>query len=424
MLIDFRVGNYRSFKEEQTLRLDATRITEFPENITDDRATGRQLLKAVAVYGANSSGKSNLLRAMGTMKHLVFSNIRMRSNEAISYDPFLLDPGQGDEPSKYEIFFSTGRRVFRYGFEHTSKAFVAEWLFDHTEREDGVEEPLFIREAEGIEVFTTFPEGKDLEEKTRANALFLSVADQFDGPIAGEVIQWFNNFNVIDGLGHTEYRTMTFGMLEDAKARRKLTSFFKKLDLGFEEIVINKTPFDPGQLPFEVPQDLLEQMTADMEGKMMASLNSIHSVRRGNKKESVRLNVRTQESSGTNKVIDLSGPIFAILELGGVLVIDELDAKLHPHLTVAIIKLFQLPETNPQNAQLIFATHNTNILTLSRLRRDQIIFAEKDRHQSTQLYSLVNYKIDDKKVRKDRSFEKDYLLGRYGAIPAIQDMAN
>jgi hypothetical protein len=423
MLIEFRVRNYRSFCEEQVLRLGATRITDFPENIAFSRVAGQNLLKTIAVYGANSSGKSNLLKAMGMMKDIIFTSFQLRSNEEIPFDPFLLDEESGVSPTGYEIIFATETKTYRYGFEHDRKTFVKEWLFDQT---DGADEPLFVRIDDGIEVFRdAFPEGEDLESKTRPNALFLSVVDQFDGRIASEIILWLNGFNAIDGLGHDDYRAVTFNMLDDETSKNRLIEFYKDLDLGFDDVVVEKKPFDPTRLPFKAPPELVAQMTTDLEGRMMASLSAVHRVSGpGKTSRDVRFNIRTQESSGTNKVIDLSGPIFDTLRSGGTLIIDELDAKLHPNLTVAIVKLFQLEETNPSNAQLIFATHNTNILSQGRLRRDQIIFAEKDEKASTRIYPLVNYKLDNRKVRKDNSYEKDYLMGRYGGVPFIQDLTN
>ncbi|WP_425421862.1 AAA family ATPase [Phaeodactylibacter xiamenensis] len=422
MLIDFSVQNYRSFFQRQTLSLKATRITEFQENVFLEDSSQSKLLKVMSVYGANSSGKSNLLRAMGRMKAILFENFQQRSNESISHDPFLLSEKSGEEPTVFEILFATKMHVYRYGFEFNESKFTGEWLFEHKGKE---QHPYFIRIEDGIQVFETFLEGNDLEEKTRDNALFLSVVNQFNGPISKEVIDWFNNFNIIDGVGHTDYRAVTFKMLEDDSTKAKLMDFYRGLDLGFNNLFIDKTPFDPSKLPFEIPQEVADQMSVDMQGRMMASLNSIHDVfdDSGVKTREENFHVRTQESSGTNKIIDLSGPIFDTLLDGGTLVIDELDAKLHPHLTIALIRLFQLDETNPKKAQLIFATHNTNILSLGRLRRDQIIFSEKTHQQCTEIYSLVDYKLDKGKVRKDNSFEKDYLLGRYGAVPSISDLS-
>lgn len=423
MLIDFSIQNFRSFFNRQSLSLRATRIAEYTENAFEHQLLDKKLLKAIAVYGANASGKSNLLRGMGMMKSILFSNFQQRSNERISFDPFLLNEGSKNEPTHFEVLFATPKHVFRYGFEFTDKAFVKEWLFDHTQHKEA---PLFVRIEDGIQVFPDFPEGENLEEKTRDNALFISVVNQFNGPISNEIIEWFNNFNIIDGLGHTDYRGITFGMLENETTRDKLIKFYEGLGLGFKKLFIDKVPFDPNKLPFDIPEEVIAQMAADMKGKLMASLSSIHEVlnQEGAPVGETNFNVRTQESSGTNKLIDISGPIFDTLLEGGVLVVDELDAKLHPHLVIAVIRLFQLEETNPNNAQLIFATHNTNILSLGRLRRDQIVFAEKNRHYWTEIYPLVDYRIDDeKKVRNDRSFEKDYLLGRYGGVPVIADVS-
>ena len=238
-------------------------------------------------------------------------------------------------------------------------------------------------------------------------------------------MSWFNNFNVIDGIGHTGYRGITFKMLEDKETRKSLTEFYKELDLGFDSIEIKKEVFDAEKMLQGLPEDLVRLLIADLEGETIVNLKTKHKMFDKNHEfinAFQEFNVRNQESSGTNKIIDLSGPIFHTLKYGGVLIIDELDSKLHPLLTISIIRLFQSNVTNPKNAQLIFATHNTNILSLGRLRRDQIYFTEKDQLGITDLYALVEYNMKGKKVRKDNSFEKDYINGRYGAIPFIGDL--
>jgi AAA15 family ATPase/GTPase len=160
----------------------------------------------------------------------------------------------------------------------------------------------------------------------------------------------------------------------------------------------------------------------DLPGEKTVALKTLHPVSddQGKQVSTIEFDVRLQESAGTNKVIDLSGPIFDTLLNGGVLVADELDAKLHPLLTLSIIRLFQNPELNQKGGQLIFATHDTNILSICNLRRDQIYFVEKNSSGASDLYSLVEYNKEGK-VRKDRSFEKDYISGRYGAIPYVGD---
>lgn len=413
MIKEFSIENYRSFNGRKTLSLEAAPISDFPENVIQtDRY---KLLYIAAVYGANASGKSNLLRAMSMMKNIVLNNFEKSSATQIPHDPFLLSTSTSNKPTLFEIVFVTEDVKYRYGFEINKDNISAEWLFETKKK---AEKPLFIRVIEGIEVMPSFHEGKNLEEKTRENALFLSVVDQFNGQIAKRIIRWFKNFNVISGLSHDNYRGITYEMLNDPKMNPILTKYYSQLDLGFEAIKILKKEVSNDDLPTDLPEDILRQLMTDLEGKTMISLKTIHKVFDEDGIESgiVEFDARRQESSGTNKMIDLSGPIFDTLKDGGLLVIDELDAKLHPLLTLSIIKLFQNKVINEKNAQLIFATHDTNILSLSALRRDQIYFVEKDKYGSTDLYALVDYKEN---VRKDRSFQKDYINGRYGAIPYL-----
>lgn len=413
MLLNFTLGNYRSFHQRKTLSMESASISDYPQN-TIQRSRYNFLSSAV-IYGANSSGKSNLLRGISMMKRILLETFDQRSISKIPYDPFLLNVTSRAEPTFYEIEFLIEDVKYRYGFEANSVAIQAEWLFETISR---TEKPLFLRVANGIEVKPRYAEGKNLEEKTRDNALFLSVVDQFNGQIAGIIMKWFRNLNVISGLSHENYRQLTFSMLEKPELNELLTRYFAQIDLGFERIHVEKKEFNPNELPTDLPEDLFKQLVADLEGKTLIDLKTIHKVYDENQNiiHEVEFDVRRQESSGTNKIIDLSGPIFSALHNGGVLVIDELDAKLHPLLTLSVVQLFQNQEINKSGAQLIFATHDTKILSICELRRDQIYFIEKDQFGASDLYSLVEY-AKEGKVRKDRSFEKDYINGRYGAIP-------
>lgn len=413
MLLNFTLGNYRSFHQRKTLSMELASISDYPQN-TIQRSRYNFLSSAV-IYGANSSGKSNLLRGISMMKRILLETFDQRSISKILYDPFLLNVTSRAEPTFYEVEFLIEDVKYRYGFEANSVAIQAEWLFETISR---TEKPLFLRVANGIEVKPRYAEGKNLEEKTRDNALFLSVVDQFNGQIAGIIMKWFRNLNVISGLSHENYRQLTFSMLEKPELNELLTRYFAQIDLGFERIHVEKKEFNPNELPTDLPEDLFKQLVADLEGKTLIDLKTIHKVYDENQNiiHEVEFDVRRQESSGTNKIIDLSGPIFSALHNGGVLVIDELDAKLHPLLTLSVVQLFQNQEINKSGAQLIFATHDTKILSICELRRDQIYFVEKDQFGASDLYSLVEY-TKEGKVRKDRSFEKDYINGRYGAIP-------
>lgn len=422
MLIEFSVSNYLSFKGKTTLNLSATAIKEHvATNIF--MAERYALLKGAVIYGANASGKSNFVRAMSAMRRLVLQSFEQSSTYELDIVPFLLNTETENAPSLFEAVFLIDNIRYRYGFEVTNDEVHAEWLF---EAQKQAEKPLFVREKEGIEVMKAFSEGKDLEERTRDNALFLAVVDQFNGKTAKKIMRWFNNFITISGLSHEGYKAVTFRMLEDKKTQHTLLDFYKRLDLGFDDIAISKKAFDPKELPNDMPEGLLKQLITDLEGSVKIDIKTIHKKYDAKDKEvgSIEFDMRGQESSGTNKIFNISGPVFDVLNDGGTLVVDELDASLHPLLTLAITKLFNSKEFNRNNAQLIFATHDTNLLYYGNYRRDQIYFIEKNKYGASDMYSLVEYKEEGKPIRKDRSFEKDYIEGRYGAIPFIGNLSN
>ncbi len=422
MLLEFSVGNFLSFKTKTTLSLAATSIKEHID--TNVFSTERwDLLKGAVIYGANASGKSNFIRAMSTMRRLVLQSFDQSSTEELDVIPFLLSTETEKAPSLFEAVFIIDNIRYRYGFEADDKQVHAEWLF---EAPKNAEKPMFLREHDGIDVMKNFPEGKDLEERTRDNALFLAVADQFNGRIAKKIMQWFNNFITISGLSHEGYKGVTFGMLESKQTSPKLLNFYKKLDMGFDDISINKKPFDPKELPKDMSESLVKQLITDLEGAFKIDIKTVHKKYNDEGKTvgHVEFDMRSQESSGTNKIFNISGPVFDVLNDGGVLVVDELDASLHPLLTLAVTKLFNSKQFNPNNAQLIFATHDTNLLYYGNYRRDQVYFIEKDQYGASDMYSLVEYKEEGKTIRKDRSFEKDYIEGRYGAIPFIGNLSN
>lgn len=422
MLLEFTVGNFLSFKEKMTLNLTAAPIKEHLE--TNLSGTERyNILKGAVIYGANSSGKSNLIKAMSTMRRLVMQSFERSSTADLKITPFLLNSANADKPSYFEALFLLNEVRYRYGFEVTNTTVQSEWLYEARKL---AEKPLFIREGDGIEVMKNFPEGKDLEEKTRDNALFLAVVDQFNGPVSKQIMLWFNNFIAISGLSHERYTGITFEMLEKDSTKPLLQKFYNNLDLGFEDVKLIKKTFDITGLPKDMPESLMQELSTKLEGTTMVNALTLHKTYDAENKVvgAVEFDMDTQESAGTNKVFNISGPIFDTLTDGGVLIIDELDSSLHPLLTLAISKLFNSKEHNPKNAQLIFATHDTNLLCYGIYRRDQIYFVEKDQYGASDLYSLVEYKEDGKKVRKDRSFENDYIQGRYGAIPFIGELSN
>lgn len=419
MIIQYTVGNYRSFNDKRTLNFEGKGISELKSNLF---SVGKhKLLRSIVIYGANSSGKSNLIKALEKMRELILSSVKLNDSDELDYSPFLLSTQNENDSTFFEIVFVQDNFCYRYGFEYNLTKITKEWLFQ--KKDSKAEKTMFLRTTDGIAVNDSFEEGNGKEVSTNDNRLFISLVAQLGGEISKKIIDWFKGYNVISGLDHKDYNGFTTRMLH-----KKLDGFneslnlFKTLKLGFKEIKTRESEFNQTTLPNDLPDKLKNRLIKDLSGKMLISLNTLHDKydRNGNAISTVEFDKDEMESEGTNKLIYLSGPIFDTLNLGKVLIIDELDAKLHPLITAHIIKLFNNPNTNPNNAQLLFATHDTNLLSNDVFRRDQIWFTEKDEKEATDLYSLYDFDLPDgSKVRNDANIEKNYIRGRYGAIPFI-----
>lgn len=420
MILEFTVENYRSFYGKKTLVLEADKALKECSDMNLFEYNKHTLLRSLALYGANSSGKSNLVSAMHTMARCVLLSVKLNDNEELEYDPFLLLKGN-DSPTMFEIVFLKGDYYYRYGFRYNLERIVDEWLFRKTTPRSK-EQMLFVRNEEGICVDEdNFPEGAGYEEKTNDNRLFLSLCQQLGGEISRQVISWFqSDFNVISGLNNRQYRSYS-KLFFHKKEQYSVDAleFFQKLRLGFNSILTHE---EEPNIPSDLPTELRAMFQKKMQGKKSIELDSVHNVysEKGKVIGTINFSFEDRESSGTNKLFDLSGPIFETLYSGAVLVVDELDAKMHPLISQYIIELFNNPETNPKNAQLIFTTHDTHLLSQKILRRDQIWFTEKDAKEQTDLYSLMDIVLPDgTKPRNDANYERNYIAGRYGAIPYI-----
>jgi uncharacterized protein len=402
MLIEFSVGNYRSFKEVVTFSMVAAPIVVGDNPINRNNlflATKEiNLLKSTAIYGANASGKSNLVRAISFMKEFAINSVGSRITSEIETESYQLNIESEREPSYFEMVFIIGTARYRYGFEVDRHSVKSEWLYQTLRTK---ESQLFERENSKIKVFGKFSEGRLLENKTRKNALFLSVVAQFNGNIATDVVDWFNELNIFNNLDDDDYDNLTIEALIEGHRTQDLIGLVTSLDLGIKDIQMIETPIPevPGVIAYEVK-------TAHW--KYDAEENRVDT-------EYFELN--KNESAGTQKLFNISVLLINILQTGEILIVDELDARLHPLISCAIVKLFNSPITNPRNAQLIFTTHDTNLLSANMFRKDQIWFTEKDRYGATDLYSLVEYEIPD-----NAPFEQDYISGKYGAIPFIGDL--
>ncbi|MGL5062165.1 MAG: AAA family ATPase, partial [Microcoleus sp.] len=416
MLIGFSVGNYKSFKETVTLSMVASPMTDGDTTLDENNLfiinNKLSLLKSAAIYGANASGKSNLVAAINFMKWFVLNSSKeTQVSEAIDIEAFRLSTETEKEASFFEIVFLLEGKTFRYGFEVNSQEVVAEWLFQSDDRE---EKMLFERDFDNF-TLTDFQEGQHIGEKTRNNALFLSVVAQFNGKISGKILRWFSKtLQLISGLQDRQYRQQTLELFKSDRYRNNIIEFIKKLDLGIADLQITYRPAF-------VIADNTAKYSASYGGlypnsEIQEAVKTVHPKYDADGKEtSVEIfDIEKHESEGTNKLFALAGILLDTLRTGKILLIDELDARLHPLITRELICLFNSNETNPHNAQLIFTTHDTNLLSSKIFRKDQIWFTEKNNKGATDLYSLVEYKVG-----KNASFESDYIIGKYGAIPFI-----
>jgi len=419
MIVEFTVGNFLSFNEKRTLSFEARGVSELKDHFFT--VEKQKLLRSVVLYGANSSGKSNLIKALGKMKSCVMSSVKLNETDELDYAPFLLSSVSENQPTFFEMVFISKNQKFRYGFEYNATEIVSEWLFEVKKTK---ETPLFIRTEEGISVFDDFQEGKNKEEATNNNRLFISLVGQLGGTVSKQILEWFSDCSVISGTNHLRYEEYSMKMFyKQLPGYSESMQLFQDLKLGFKNVEIIEFEFNPEKhLAKDIPDEIKEEILKRYSGKRGIELKIVHNKYNGKGEiiDIISWDKDQYESEGTKKIIDLSGPLFNTLLNGKVLIVDELDAKLHPLITMHIIKLFNSPETNPNNAQLLFATHDTNLLSTEIFRRDQIWFTEKDEIEQTDLYSLDDFVFaDGTKVRKDANLEKNYIAGRYGAIPNI-----
>lgn len=432
MLLNFRVSNYRSFKEEASLSTLATRLDKgygFPSQVASD-GSSIDVLPVVAILGANASGKSNLLRAMASMRDLVLNSASMPRYQDLGAEPFLLDPTYAEKPTLMEVDFILDRARFQYGFEITKGRVTEEWLYTFPHKRTQV---LFDRENGG-----EFQFGKNLggynrviSEMTRPQVLFLSAAANASHPLLTKIYDFFvSNLNLLDvpARGYADK-----GMIRRLGERRaKAVKLLSYADLGIMDARIDlgeqsadekeslrvslrdALNFPPGATDEEKDvhvNELLQSFLADEP-----TIELLHQGRRG-----LTALPFEQESHGTKSWLSFVTYALEAIEKGGILLVDELDASLHPLLLAEALRMFQSPESNPNGAQLIFTTHDVTTLggareTLDkyRLTRGQIWLVEKERDGGSALTPLSEYR-----PRKGEDLARGYLQGRYGGTPRL-----
>jgi AAA15 family ATPase/GTPase len=421
MLIEFRAENHRSLRDEQVLTMQAGQGGD-PGDARLRRVPGyaHPLLPVAAIYGANASGKSNVLEAFAFMVGAVTSSHRSwPPNGGVARSAFAWG-AKRRKPSVFEASLVLEGTRYQYGFSASDERFLEEWLYAWPNNR---KQTWFEREGDRYNFSTHLKgENKLIESVTRPNALFLSAASQHQHPLLAPVASWFDSIRPINvsrgGLSlPPSFFSHAFASVYSAHTQamgkpqgetavpmggvmEKLKILLRESDVGISDFRLVQQEADSGPGPRKLAKIQFEHKNQAKDSWLPFE----------------------QESKGTQILFNMGVTVLASLEAGAVLLVDELESSLHPSIGRRIVGLFNDPQTNPRNAQLIFTTHDTNLLgtTLGEpvLRRDQVWLTEKDDEGATVLYPLTDFK-----PRKAENIERGYLQGRYGAVPFLGDFA-
>ena len=414
MLLRFKTSNFRSIRNEQELSLIASPLQDAATGVSFPEGFDGGILKVAAIYGANASGKTNVLRALHFMgAAVVTSQTRWKPQQRIPRQHFRLDESSSNEPTTMEAdLFLDGSR-YQYGFSMDSDRILEEWCYAFPR---GRRQLWFSRTLQTFRFGKHFAANRLIQEVTRENSLFLSAAAQNNHKQLLMLYTWFDDQLTVLTSNRQMLLPATLAACADSAKKGRIEHLLKAADLGLvgfdtveekhDEQVLRMmkaffasapdAPTDSGEAP-DIPDRRTE----------------IEFLHRSGDAAPVRFRSGA-ESDGTKTYFALLGPIVDALETGGTLCVDELDASLHPLLALELVRIFNSDETNALGAQLIFNTHDTNLLDPATLRRDQIWFTEKDESGATHLYPLTDFKS-----RKDDNLRRGYLQGRYGAIPFL-----
>ena len=412
MLIQFNFKNYKSFRDETSLDLSATKMKEFESSVVP--IGGEKILPVAAVYGANASGKSNVYSAFEFMTAYVKKSFFYGDDDKTFADarptPFLFDSRARNAESLFEVYFTipgeNAEKTYNYGFCIDETGITEEWL--NTKAKSAREfKSVFYRntEKQELDLRGIAKVSRDnIEVALNRQVLIISLGAKLKVEKCKQIRDWFllNEFaDFGDEMTNLFLsRALPKGFVEDEKVREDVLKYFSSFDKQITGFKIEELPSKDEQKEKKYAIDAIHRMI-DSEGDAKLPLH--------------------QESAGTLKMFAMYPALHEVLEKGGVLCIDELNSRLHPLLVRNFILTFLNPEINKNHAQLIFTTHDTWQLSNQLLRRDEIWFTEKDEKGLSNLYSLADFVDEDgSRIRKDENYEKNYLLGKYGAIPSLE----
>ncbi|MEE9443307.1 MAG: ATP-binding protein [candidate division Zixibacteria bacterium] len=427
MIIDFKVKNYRSFAKEQTLSMVASSNKELKENYCE--VGDFKLLKSAGIYGANASGKSNLIRAIKDMRAIILKSATIEPNTPKPIKPFLLNSKLAKKVTMFEITFIHDGIRYQYGFKTGKITIREEWLIAYPKNRSQIWFQRIYDKRKRKSIIEFGPSFKGEKQRikrvTRNDSLFLSTAAQFGHTALTEIYDWFKVNLIIINTNDMTSPPKDFIFEQDNKnivlwniTKTELTKLLNAADLGIEGIRIS--PIDINKyienLPDDFPEKLRKKIINEWKENPPIQINTIH--RMSDTGNEVIFDLDEDESDGTKRFFDLLGPWLFAIKYNATIIVDEIESSLHPLLSRALIKMINDSSRKNGSPQLIFATHDVTLLSNDLLRRDQIWFVEKNKIQASELTPLLDYK-----PRKGEAIFKGYMSGRYHGVPNIKDFA-
>lgn len=414
LLIRFEFENFKSFKDRNTLSMECVNKCRDLKEINTFKVEKKELLKSALVFGANASGKSNLFKALYVMKNMVLMSV-LPMNVISSIEPYKFCTENINKPVTFEVEILIDEVIYIYGFSVQNHEVQKEWLYKNKLRKT----LLFERTSsdyKDIKLYGEFQTEEKIKERVSKKSLMLSVSAMLNNSIASKITNWFFNLEFLGILDEKSDLDLNLSYLdENPKFKDRIIEYLINADFGISDL-----KFDIEEVRNEdtVQEEMLKnEMDFDMNVKVVRkkiSLNTVHKIYDDHNKVvgDIELPLIKHESNGTKKLFSMIAVMLKVLDNGGVLIIDEIDAKLHPQLVRMLIKLFNSIDSNISNAQLICSSHDILLLD-EELRRDQIWFVNKDEYTKSELYCLCEYVG----VRKDSKLLKKYLLGVFDAVP-------
>ena len=422
MIIEFSFGNFRSFKTMETLSMLAANIVArdraLDESNTFAASDKLKLLHSKAIYGANASGKSNIVKAIFAFVQIVKNSVKNENTIKHHAQPFELNAANAEEPTYFQLMFMHQNVPYSYGFEVDKGVVVSEWLFGSPK---GRVVSYFTREGNEVSVKNAFKSARPFVQLSKndsivgSSTLFLTTLSALNNKVAKDIINTISEIVVLSNLKEPIFKYHLIESVGQESTKKRILDLAKSADIDLVDL--NIVEKDKSTFLQQFPEEVRE-IFKDINIKELQSIRHQYADN-GEITGKVVSDYDEWESEGTKKILALSPILMQVLSAGSTLIIDEFDSRLHPNLSEQIVSLFNHPSTNPKHAQLIFVTHNTSFLKPDKLRRDQICLVSKNRYGNSTLSTLVEFKG----IRNDASYDKEYRQGAYGSIPFLNNFA-